>query len=291
MLASACNPTPQGAADPTAPGGVAAANYPLAFFAETLLAGALPVVFDAPPDEDPAFWQPSDEALAHFQAAKVILMNGAGYSKWAEQASLPQSRVVDTSAIFADALIQVKDTVTHSHGPEGEHSHVGTAFTTWIDLRQAAYQLDAVEKALAPLLEDATRPALATRAAELRSHLEALDRRLQAVGTRLAKRPLLGSHPVYQYLARRYDLNLREVHWEPDTLPDSEALNELKDLLREHPATVMLWEGNPLEESVAALKELGIDSLVFAPCGNRPAEGDFLSVMEANVSALEGLAD
>ena len=291
LLTTSCGPRPQAAADPSAPGGVAAANYPLAFFAETLLAGALPVVFDAPADEDPAFWQPDDAALARFQAAKVILMNGAGYSKWADQASLPQSRLVDTSADFAEALIQVKETVTHSHGPEGEHSHAGTAFTTWIDFRQAKYQLDAVEKALAPLLDGAAREALVARAADLRTKLEAFDQRLLAVGTKLAQRPLLGSHPVYQYLARRYQLNLREVHWEPDVLPDQDALNELKELVREHPATIMLWEGNPLEASVAALKEMGIESLVFAPCGNRPEEGDFLSAMEANVSALEGLAD
>ena len=78
-------------------------------------------------------------------------------------------------------------------------------------------QLDgAIEKALAPLLDGTAREALAARAADLRTKLEAFDQRLLAVGTKLAQRPLLGSHPVYQYLARRYQLNLREVHWEPE---------------------------------------------------------------------------
>ncbi len=277
------------ASEPAATGGVAAANYPLAFFAETLLAGAEPVVFDAPEDEDPAFWQPDDTALTRFQAAKVILMNGAGYSKWAEQASLPQSRVVDTSAAFAPAFIETKDTVTHSHGPEGEHSHAGIAFTTWIDFDQAARQLAAVKTALLPLVDETGKQALEERAAALAEKLAGFDLRLLSAGEKLAQRPLLGSHPVYQYLARRYRLNLREVHWEPDTKPDADAVEELKEILREHPATVMLWEGNPLEESVALLKEMGIESLVFAPCGNRPEEGDFLSVMESNVTALEDL--
>jgi hypothetical protein len=58
--------------------------------------------FLAPGDEDPAFWQPDDAAIA-FQNADVILMNGAGYSKWAEKVTLPQSKVVDTSAAFAKA--------------------------------------------------------------------------------------------------------------------------------------------------------------------------------------------
>ncbi len=294
LLASGCGPRESASSvtsAATATDGVAAANYPLAFFAETLLDGALPVVFDAPADEDPAFWQPDDAALARFQSAKVILMNGAGYSKWAEQASLPRSRVVDTSAAFADTFIEVKDAVTHSHGPEGAHSHAGIAFTTWIDFAQAARQLEAVKTALLPLLDDPAKKALEERAVTLSAKLADFDRRLLAAGEKLAGRPLLGSHPVYQYLSRRYQLNLKEVHWEPDTKPDKEALHELKDLLREHPASVMLWEDNPLEESVSVLKEMGIESLVFAPCGNRPEEGDFLAVMEANVAALEGLAE
>jgi zinc transport system substrate-binding protein len=145
VLASGCEPKPETAArqveEEAATGGVAAANYPLAYFAETLLGGALPVVFDAPGDEDPAFWEPDDAALERIQEARVILMNGAGYSKWAEQASLPASRVVDTSAGFAAQWIEVKAGVTHSHGPEGEHAHAGTAFTTWIDFEQAGRQL------------------------------------------------------------------------------------------------------------------------------------------------------
>lgn len=288
LLASACGKRAT-APEPPPTSGVAAANYPLAFFAETLLDSTVPIFFDAPAGTDPAFWQPDEAALSRFQSAQVILMNGAGYSKWAEQASLPQSRLIDTAAAFDHAFIEVKNAVTHSHGPEGQHSHAGIAFTTWIDFSQAALQLNAVKTALLPLVEDAAKPGLEQRAAALAAKLASFDRRLTEVGQLLAGRPLLGSHPVYQYLARRYHLNLRELHWEPDEVPDDEALNELKELLSGHPASVMLWEDNPLEQSVSLLKSMGIDSLVFAPCGNRPKEGDFLSIMESNVAALENL--
>jgi len=30
---------------------------------------------------------------------------------------------------------------------------------------------------------------------------------------------------------------------------------------------------------------------VFAPCGNRPETGDFVTMMEANVKALEGVTE
>lgn len=272
-----------------ATGGICVDNYPLEFFAKTVVGGAVEVAFLAPPDEDPAFWVPEDEAVRAFQSARLILMNGAGYDKWVDQVTLPTSRVVETAAGFAGSLIEEKDAITHSHGGEGEHSHAGVAFTTWIDFQQAGQQLAAVEKAAMALLDEGEQKAAAERVAALQEKLKSWDERLLVVGKKLEGRPLLGSHPVYQYLARRYQLNLQAVHWEPEEVPDEEALDELKELLKSHPATLMVWEGEPAAESVALLKKMGIDSVVFEPCGNRPEVGDFSTVMEANVKALEAL--
>jgi zinc transport system substrate-binding protein len=49
----------------------------------------------------------------------------------------------------------------------------------------------------------------------------------------------------------------------------------------------MIWEGEPKPESVAKLKAMGIDSIVYDPCGNRPETGDFLTVMKQNVKNLK----
>jgi zinc transport system substrate-binding protein len=48
----------------------------------------------------------------------------------------------------------------------------------------------------------------------------------------------------------------------------------------------MIWEDEPLPESVERLKELGIQSVVFSPYGNRPAQGDFMTVMKSNIENL-----
>ncbi len=281
---------PPGVEAVAATGGICVDNYPMAYFAQTVVGEAVEVAFLAPEDEDPAFWVPDDEAVRTFQAAKLILMNGAGYAKWVDQVTLPASRVVETTAGLRSALIEEEEAVTHSHGGEGEHSHAGVAFTTWIDFQQAGQQLAAVEKAALPLLEESERSVAVERVAALQGKLQDWDERLLVVGKKLAGRALLGSHPVYQYLARRYQLNLKAVHWEPEEVPGEEALGELRELLKEHPATVMIWEGEPAVASVALLKKLGIESLVFDPCGNRPEAGDFSAVMETNVKALEALA-
>lgn len=284
LLLAACGreAAPSVASKPGGKPQVLVANYPLKYFAERIGGGAVDVFFSAPGDEDPAFWQPDDAAIAQFQNADVILMNGATYSKWAEKVTLPQSKLVDTSAAFKAQYIEIKADSTHSHGPGGEHSHSGTAFTTWIDLTQAIQQAEAVKTSLAKFAPDAEK-----NFAALKSDLEALDARLVAVGKRIANAPLVASHPVYHYFARRYALNIQAVLWEPETVPDDKAMEELKAILAKHPGKWMIWEGEPAKESVAKLDAIGVKSLVVDPCGNVPDAGDFLSVMKANVEALE----
>jgi zinc transport system substrate-binding protein len=268
---------------------VAVANHPLAYFTQRI-AGSLAVPhLAAPADEDPAFWQPSDADVATMQQADLILMNGATYSKWADKVTLPRAKTIDTAAAFKDQFITIKGAAKHSHGKGDEHSHDGTAFTTWIDFTQAAQQATAIHAALVKKLPDAHAPLDAGLAA-LKADLATLDQRLLAAGKVLAQRPLMASHPVYHYFARRYGLNLKDVLWEPESVPTPEQMEGLKAVLKDHPATVMIWEGEPAAECVTKVKSIGLSSTVFAPCGNVPDTGDWLSVMQANVANIESLA-
>jgi zinc transport system substrate-binding protein len=128
---------------------------------------------------------------------------------------------------------------------------------------------------------------LQTNADALANDLADLDRGFTVWAESVGDQPLLGSHPVYQYFSVRYNLNLRSVHWEPDELPDADAWRDLKTLLEEHPAEWMIWEGEPMEESVERLAELGVSSVFINPCGNRPESGDFLEVMRANLERAQ----
>ncbi len=261
-------------------------NYPLQYFAARIAGDAALVVFPAPPDEDPAFWMPSPEVVAAYQGADLVLLNGAGYAGWIDKVSLRRSRLVDTSASFADRLIHTNGGSTHQHGPAGAHSHAGMAFTTWLDFSQAALQVAAVTEALSHLLpEHATE--LESRSKALVADLQALDARLATLTQAGSSTPLLASHPVYQYLARRYALDLESVLWEPEAIPDAAALAALERIRDSHPARWMIWEGAPAPESVALLQGLGMESLVFDPCAQAPEQGDFMSVMRDNLSALE----
>ncbi len=265
-------------------------NYPLAWAAGELAGNAAEVVFPAPADIDPAFWEPELDAVAGYQAADVILLNGAGYAKWVDRVSVPQNRVVDTSTAFSDNLITVASSPVHSHGPEGEHSHGERAFTTWLDLAQFAQQVDATADALSDVLPERSE-AIEAQHLALSAALKRWDMELQAIGEQLDGAPLLYSHPVYQYLQRRYGLNGVALHWEPDQTPDERDWAELDGTLASHPAKLMLWEDEPTTETREGLSQRGIAVVVFQAMGNRPDAGDFATVMQQNIEQLAAAAE
>ncbi|MEL6497092.1 MAG: metal ABC transporter substrate-binding protein [Planctomycetota bacterium] len=265
-------------------------NYPLAYFAERISGGHCDVRFLAPAEGDPAFWMPDRDSIVQLQSADLILANGASYAKWMGGVSLPTSKIVDTSASFASAYIETEDSIVHSHGVGGEHSHGGTAFTTWLDMTQARAQAEAVRNALIERHAEHSDD-FRVNAEALLSDIDALDAALAAVGESLAGTPLVGSHPVYQYLSRRYGLSLEALHWEPEMTITSENLAELAELRENHAAGWMVWEGDPAADAIAALENVGVRSVVFDPCGNRPDEGDWLSVMRSNVEAVRSIAE
>jgi zinc transport system substrate-binding protein len=261
-------------------------NYPLKYFAERIAGDRAKVVFPAPSEGDPAYWMPDAETVAAYQKADLILLNGANYAKWVRKVSLPRSKMVDTSAKFKDRYITAEEVVTHSHGAEGAHAHESLAFTTWLDFDLAAKQARVAMEALSrkkPAAEDFFKKNYAA----LEHDLLALDNEMKSIAAKNPLLPLFASHPVYDYLSRRYGLNMKSVHWEPDEFPSDAQWSELRAMLKKHPAKWMIWEKEPMKESAERLKAIGVNSLVFDPCGNIPDQGDFMSVIRRNGENLK----
>jgi zinc transport system substrate-binding protein len=277
---------PTDAVEKAPPLAVYVVNYPLQYFAERLGGEVVEVILPAPADSDPAYWSPDAEVIAAYQAADLILLNGAGYAKWVGRASLRRAKLVDTSVTFRDRYIALEESVTHAHGPQGEHAHEGKASTTWLDPTLAIEHARAIAEAFTK-----TRPehgaAFRQWLKVLEADLRRLDERLTAVANTIGDTPLVFSHPVYQYFIRRYAMNGRSVHWEPDELPSERMWHELEELLESHAARWMIWEGVPMDAVAQRLEDLGLRSIVYAPCGNVPEEGNFLTTMQRNVDGLE----
>lgn len=282
LLAGCTKSTTSPEADITAvqPFTVYTVNYPLAYFADRIGKEAANIVFPMNEEDDPAFWQPHGDTISAYQSADLILLNGAGYAKWVPMATLPESRLVNTSSGFPDAYLKADKVIAHQHGPEGPHDHGDVQFTTWMDFTLAAQQAEAIAQALTKAVPEKATD-IDARLRALKEDLNTLDISFQETFDQMGPQPLLASHPVYGYFAQRYDLNLHNLHWEPDVMPDEAEWAALEDTLKSHPAQIMLWEDTPLPETKIRLETMGIKTWVVPPCGNRPSDGDLLSNLQA----------
>jgi len=262
-------------------------NYPLAYFARRIGGEFVTVSFPAPAGVDPAIWRPAPLVILDFQQADLILQNGAGYAAWTTQAALPTERMVDTSALFSDRLIRIERSVRHQHGPEGyTHTHGDTAFTTWLDPELAALHAESI---LAAIMR--ARPAQAaefrTNYQSLLADLRNLDADLGAVFKQSYDAVIIFSHPVYQYLTRKYGVQAVTMHWEPDQPLAAEDLQQLDGIpgnLR-----LVIWEGQPLEANIDALNKAGYQSVVFNPAANPTGGTDYLEIMAMNAAKLRAI--
>jgi zinc transport system substrate-binding protein len=266
---------------------VYAINEPLRYFARRIGGDQVEAVFPAPTGVDPANWSPGGDVVAAYQRADLILLNGPGYAGWVARASLPRATQVDTTAGFSERLIPVEGTVTHQHGPAGEHSQGAVALETWLDPALATLQARAVATALSGARPE-HEALFAQGLTALEADLADLDRRLRAAAARIGDLPLIFSHPVYAYLQRAYALNGRSLHWEPDQQPDARQWRALEALRREHPARLLIWESAPLAQMRERLADEGISSIVFARASDAGAE-DWLTRMRESAAALSGL--
>ncbi len=263
---------------------VLTSNYPLYYFASEIAGDVVNVQMPGI-DGDPAMWVPGAADIPQLQAADLIVINGAGYESWLAFTSLDAARLLDTTKDIQNRLLPIENVTLHQHGPEGEHSHEGTAFTTWLDPQIAIEQARAIARGLS-LLVPAQADAFKARLVLLEKKLYELDRSFEQGFSNMKGQPLVFSHPVYQYLQKRYGLNARSVHWEPDTEPGIKEWLGFQNLLRGHPAKLMVWEGPPLPSVAERLQAQGVRAIIFEPAGNRPATGDYFAVMHANLARL-----
>jgi zinc transport system substrate-binding protein len=114
---------------------------------------------------------------------------------------------------------------------------------------------------------------------------------MQQLAEELKGQPIIVSHPVYQYWQRKYELNLRSLHWEPTESPDESGWAELDSALKDFPAKLFVWESTPSAENEAALAARGFTSLVFAPAANLPRGSSWRTEMRANLERLQKVVE
>ncbi len=257
-------------------------NYPLQYFAASIGGEFVDARYPGPAESDPAFWIPATKDVRKYQQADLIVLNGAGYASWLKAVSLPLGSQLDTSSAFADRLLPAADTAAHKHGPGGEHVHDELAFTVWLDPELAKLQATAIHDALEKLLPE-QKTILDANLIGLADALWALDEEFARAFKYRNRERIIYSHPVYQYLDKRYELDGTAMHWEPDEMPSDKDFAKLEGM----EGALMIWEADPRREISERLAEMGISIAVFETAAAPPASGDYLDIMRANLERLK----
>lgn len=244
---------------------------------------AVPVELLCPPSEDPAAWRPGPERVALYQRATLIVTNGAGYEAWVQTAPLPRSRLIEAADGLTEPLITVRGE-THSHGPEGHHTHEVTLGQTWLDPLNAIAQARTIAAGLTDAFPEhqgtlsANVDVLCTELIELHQRLE----RLEPEGI-----AIIAPNTPFGYLARRYgwqtlDLSPDPEHWSKDLYAHGMASGDFGSGPR-----VLLCDKLPVPAIAKTLRESHDVRLVDWQTGSRITETSFVNVLSGNIDRLE----
>lgn len=293
LAATACGDTSEPAATKPAkpnrsgPVDVRALSFPAAWLATRVGGSAVSVENVLPEGEDAPFWSPPGDTVAALQSAELIVMNGQGFEKWVETATLPSGSLVDSAASVTPIHLEA---VTHSHGKGGAHSHAALDPHTWSDPIAFTAQAEAVHAALVKARPEQSSTFGAGLAA-VKTDLADVDEALRSALAPASGLPLAASHPAFNYLARRYSLSIESFDFDPETpvLPADRKAFDAWMAATEAPH-ILLWEGAPTD-AVKRSFPAGVIHAYIDPLEQPGPSGtyDYVAQARANVAAFDTL--
>ena len=280
LLLACTTPAPPAAPSPAvAPLELRTTSFPVDWLVRRLAPSDAVVTLILPAGEDPPDWQPPGPTIEGLQRADLVFAHGAGYEGWMATSLLPDDRVVYASA--GQALIELGG-AAHQHGAGPAHSHAGVDPHVWSDPRAYVAEAQVVGEALRRA-RPAEAAAVQRREDALKQSVLALDLELAEAWAPRAGLPLSANHPAFNYLARRYGLDITSFGFDPAGPPTPEALAGWVTWA-EGGGRHLLWETPPSAAVMAAFPSTTVH-VVLDPL-EQPAQAgryDYLAQARQNI--------
>ncbi len=263
-----------------------ASFYPLAWVTEQVAGDDWEVSNLTAPGGEPHDLELSIDGTARLARADLVVYLD-GFQPAVDDA-------VDTTAegeaLDAADVVDLEELADHTG--ESGHTHAEGQLDPhfWQDPARMATLAEAVADELGRL-DEAHADDYAARADRVAADLERLDGEYADGLADCERDVVVVSHDAFGYLAR-YGLHLEPIAGlSPDSEPTPAALAELGDLIRDEGVTTVFSErlASPaMAETLAS--DLGVDTGVLDPVEgltDQTADEDYLSLMRANLAALE----
>ncbi len=262
---------------------VVAGFYPLAYVAERVGGDHVEVTDLARPGQEP-----HDTELTVSQTAQVLdsdlVLHAAGFQPALDDAV---ADVDDLDVVDALSVLDSRPAAINGSGPvepiEGDPHF-------WLDPRGLATVAAEVEDHLASTDPEHAKD-YRTNLDDLLADLTSLDDRFATGLEDCQRRTIVVSHDAFEYLGRRYDLDVEPIAGlSPDAEPSPSHLAALADLAQREGVTTVFSErlaGAELADTLA--DELGLRTAVLDPVeglSEETAQEDYLSLMQADLEAL-----
>lgn len=279
---------------------IIAESYPLEYLTQRIAGEFATVRCPVPEGRATSEWKPNRDEILQIQSADMIVVNGIGakHSKWLDMASLPANKVCNsaTRGLALRDFIEIEDVrYTHSHGPEGEHSHATNCAYTWLHpvmaQKQAKYIADELSNRFPKQANEFSK-----RYGELSTDLKNLQSVIEKIGSGDAQKSVvLTSNPDLKFFTRAFgwdDIHLKwfeapsEENVVKELQPKLDAIGD-RPLISKEGKSLMISSYEFNENTAKLLESKGIAVIVIDKMDIRPAVGDYLFVMEENVKRLQ----
>ena len=238
--------------------------------------------------KDPKDWAPSVEQIIGIQNSDLLIVNGpnARYANWIDVSTIPLKLICKSCNLFSKGdTISVRDyQITHTHGPEGEHSHPYTVPYSWLDPSLAAKQAQAICIRLCEEYPD-YKETFKNNESELIAELGKLT---ELARTNSEEVTVVSSSPQAKYLTRC--LGLKDLHLlafdnvTPDDLGQMEK--SLEQWIGEKRISKFVVFQDTDSELIKLAQQKNLDVIEVDLLDHAPKEGDFLTVLNSNLKKL-----
>ena len=266
---------------------VATSFYPLAWMVEQVGGDDVTVTSMTPSNVEPHDYELSPADIAKMNEADVVVYV-EGFQPSMDDAvdSLTGPEVLELSG--AVGLLPLDEEVADAHGDDDEGSNHGDLDPHfWLDpirmretseyIEEALSAADADHKATFEQNQDAVYTKLSDLDSSYKSGLATCER--QTVVT---------THAAFGYLTSRYGLTQVAISGiDPEAEPSPADLAAIKKTIKQTGTTTVFAEELASPKTAEAVaEETGADLQVLNPLESQPAEGDYISGMDSNLSTL-----
>lgn len=228
------------------------------------------------PDQDPHLFEASPSTARQLAAARLVIINGAGYDPWMESL-LSASSVPGRKEIVVAALVGAKP---------GDNPHI------WYDPATIAALAARLAADLSGL-DPAHGADYQGRAAAFAASLQPLDQKIAAMKARYAGAPVTASEPVFGYMAQALGLKMRNEKFQlaiqNDAEPSVSDVAAFEDDLRGRKVRVMIYNAQTNAPAAQRLVKLAEEEKipVVGVSETAPAQKTYQEWMISQLDALD----